>query len=214
MIARRGVPASPLSPPAGRLPSTERRAGLPVHRAAPSHPAAGGDSAHAVRTHRSGLRLRAGRTARRRLDPAAPGRAARRAHRHCRPRAGRQRPACPRDPGRGLAGERRRPLRPRAGYARRPARSELQRRRPGAHGHRRAVPVHDDPAGRVSLGEPRQRVASRARALLGVRALLPDAAHHPDVLPPATRCWPSTPSSTRSPPSAAASGWWPRSTSR
>ena len=37
--------------------------------------------------------------------------------------------------------------------------------------------------GGVSLGEPRQRVASGPRALLGLRAELPDAAHDPDVLP-------------------------------
>ena len=47
----------------------------------------------------------------------------------------------------------------------------------------RRVLLHDDQAGPVSVEEPRQRVASGAHPLLGVRLRIHAAHHHADVLP-------------------------------
>jgi len=61
--------------------------------------------------------------------------------------------------------------------------SELQRR--GAVRHRRGgpLPVHDDQAGPVPVGEPLQRVAARAHPFLADGARVRAAPGHADVLP-------------------------------
>ena len=71
---------------------------------------------------------------------------------------------------RDLAGERRRPLPPRGRPARGAARPELLRRRPLPHRRRGPLPVLDDQARRVSVGEPPERLAARPHPLLALRS--------------------------------------------
>ena len=63
------------------------------------------------------------------------------------------------------------------------ARSELQRRGPDDDRRRRPLPVRDDQAGRLSVAESPQRLASGAHSLFAVRHLVPVAARDADVLP-------------------------------
>ena len=65
----------------------------------------------------------------------------------------------------------------------RAARPELHRLWPRADRRRRALPVHDDQAGRLPVAEPSERVAARAHPLLGLRAGVHAAAGDADVLP-------------------------------
>ena len=76
-----------------------------------------------------------------------------------------------------------RPLPPRGRPASGSARSELLRRRQGAHRRGGQLPLRDDQAGLVSLGQPRERVATGAHPLLGVRPGVHPATRHADVLP-------------------------------
>ena len=107
--------------------------------------------------------------------------------------------ADPRRARRGLAGERGRPLPPRGRPASGAARPELLRRRPLPHRRRRPLPLRHDQARRVSVGEPRERVAAGAHPLLGLRPRVHAAARHADVLPrrPAVRVRPDLPLGAR-----------------
>ena len=60
--------------------------------------------------------------------------------------------------------------------ARRAARSEFLRRGPNGDGRRRSLSVRHDPARRVPVEQPRQRLASSPHPLLAVRNQLSDAA--------------------------------------
>ena len=71
--------------------------------------------------------------------------------------------------GRGLAGQRRRPLHPQARPAPRAARPELHRGRPVLTDDDGTLPVHHDQARSLPVEEPPQRVASGAHPLLAVR---------------------------------------------
>ena len=66
---------------------------------------------------------------------------------------------------------------------RRAARPELPRQGPGAHRRRGPLPDRDGQARRVSVGEPRVRMAAGAHPLLALRQRVRPAAHHADVLP-------------------------------
>ena len=94
--------------------------------------------------------------------------------------------------GRGLAGERGRTVAARRRPAPGAARPELQRRGPVPHRRRRPLPVHDDQAGRLPVGQPSERLAPGAHPLLAVRPRVHQPARHPDVLPrrPAVRVRP------------------------
>ena len=126
------------------------------------------------------------------LTQPARGRAARRAdHRH-RPCARRRRPPGAQRAGRGLAVQRGRPLHPPGRSASRTAGPELLGRRALPDRRRRPLPVHHDQAGRLSVGQPRERLAARPHPLLAVRAGVRDPAGLADVLPgrPAVRVRP------------------------
>ena len=79
--------------------------------------------------------------------------------------------------------QRRRPLPPPGRPAPGAAGPELHRARALPHRRRRRVRVRDGQAGRLSVGQPPQRVAARAHPLLGVRARVRAAAGDADVLP-------------------------------
>ena len=57
------------------------------------------------------------------------------------------------------------------------------RRRPHADRRRGPLPLRHDPARRLSVAQPPQRLAARAHPLLGLRPGLRHAARHADVLP-------------------------------
>ena len=80
------------------------------------------------------------------------------------------------------------PARPAPGAAR----PQLHRRGPLPDRRRGRLPVHHDQARRLSLAQPRQRLAARAHPLLAVRHGVHPAPGHPDVLPrrPAVRLRP------------------------
>ena len=112
----------------------------------------------------------------------------------------------------GLAGERRRPY-AHGGDTPRAARPQLLRRGPLPHRRRGAIPVRHDQARRVSVEEPRERVAAGAHPLLAVRPRVHPAARSPRCTSPTTRCSPRTRSSTRSPTRRARERLISRSTS-
>ena len=124
-----------------------------------------------VSPRRRGSHVRALRRTARRAD-----------HRH-RSRPRRRRPAGPECAGRGLAGERRRPLSPRGRPASGAARSELHRRRPDDHRRRGPLPLRHGEARRLSVEEPPERLAAGAHPLLRLRPRVHAAARHADVLP-------------------------------
>ena len=121
--------------------------------------------------------------ARLRPDAAARRRAARRADHRRRPRARRGRQARSQRARRGLAGQCGGPLQARGRPAPCAARPELLGRRALPHRRRGQLPLHHGQAGRVPLGEPRERLASGAHPFLGLRPGVHPAARHADVLP-------------------------------
>ena len=72
--------------------------------------------------------------------------------------------------GRGLAGQRRRPLHPPARPAPGAARPALHRDGPVPDRRRRPLPVHDDQAGALPVAQPPQRLAARPHPLLACSA--------------------------------------------
>ena len=64
-----------------------------------------------------------------------------------------------------------------------PARRQLQRRRPHAHRRRGPLSLRDDPARRLPVAQPPQRLAAGAHPLLAVRPGVPHPPGHADVLP-------------------------------
>ena len=105
--------------------------------------------------------------ARQRPDPQLrQGRHAdRRAHRRPRPRPRPARPAGQERAGRGLAGQRERPLPPQEGPVHRRPRPQLRRLRPDAHRRERLLRVPHDQARPVPVAQPRQRLAPGAHPL-------------------------------------------------
>ena len=203
-VARR---PAPVPEAAARCASVAGLRGLSRHRAAASAAAAGRHSADAVGAHRD-LCYRTddrGRwtTTSRGSTPASRSASASSSQDGCSTTTGgrcrrrwsrcgrRTRPAAIRTAGRHPCA----PLDPNFSGA-------------GPHRDRRRgpVPVRDHQARRVSVAQPSQRLAAGAHPFLAVRAELPHAARHADVLSrrPAARA--STRSSTRSRLRARASG--------
>src|SRR6266545_1434790 len=138
---------------------SDRLSRLPLDALARTEAAARAVAGGAARCRRAGVRPGYGRCARQRPDAAAPRRAARRAdHRH-RSSAGRGRAAS------------------------RAPRSELLRCRALPHRRRRALSLRHGQAGRVPVGQSRERVAPRAHPLLHLRPAVHAAARDADVLP-------------------------------
>ena len=105
--------------------------------------------------------------------------------------------------GGDLAGQRRGPLPAQARPAQRADRSQFHRRRPHDDRRGRPLPVRHDPARRISVAQPLQRVASGAHPFLAVRARVRHAARHADVFPRRSaarlrsRCTPASRTSAR-----------------
>ena len=89
---------------------------------------------------------------------------------------------------------------------------ELLRWRPGAHRRAGQLRVHDDQAGRLPVGQPPQRLASRAHPPVAVRARLPAASGDPDVLPGRPAVLPGPDLQLGPDPMARGTGWCPAST--
>src|SRR5262249_33607069 len=107
----------------------------------------------------------------------------RRAHRGVGTRVRHRGQAAARDPGRDLAGQLGRALQAPLGPLAGAPRSQLQRSRALRHRRRGPLPVHDDQAGALPVGQPLQRLAAGAHPLLAARARLHPAPGDPDVLP-------------------------------
>ena len=174
-----------------------------LHVVRAAEPLAPADSAEGkpARPPRAGVRRRRPRRARPRPheERREERRAARRAHHRDGPRARRRRPPRAQHARRNLAGERRRPLCAQERPARCAARPELPRRRPLRHRQRRPLSLPDDQAGRVSVGQPSERLASEPHPLFALRRLFRLAARHADVLPrrPAAQARPDLPGHSR-----------------
>src|SRR5581483_1611037 len=75
------------------------------------------------------------------------------------------------------------------------ARPELHGRRPLPHRRGRPLPLRDDQARRLAVGQPPERLAAAAHSLLALRAGVHRAPRHADVLPrrPLARVRPDLP---------------------
>src|SRR6266511_1020891 len=180
---RRGDGGRPPRRPELRPRGSDRLPRLPLDALARTEAAARVVAGGTAQPGRAGVRRGYGRRARQRPDAAALRRAPRRAdHRH-RPSAGRGRAAVAGRARRDLAGERRRPVPARGRPASRAPRSELLRCRALPHRRRRALSLRHGQAGRVPVGQSRERVAPRAHPLLHLRPAVHAAARDADVLP-------------------------------
>ncbi|CAA9235937.1 MAG: Protocatechuate 3,4-dioxygenase beta chain, partial [uncultured Blastococcus sp.] len=178
-------PAAPAALPArGRRAAHPRRLRrVPQHGVAGTAADAGRPAPTADRGHPSGARCGPRPAGARRPDLVSRRRGGRTADPRARAGARQRRPPRARRAGRGVAGQRRRPLPARRRQLAGAARPALRRGRPGGDGQPRPVRVPDDQTRRLPVGQPPQRVAACTHPLQPVRSGLHPAAGHPDVLP-------------------------------